>query len=314
MGKYRKYVNLCVFLLLVAMVYDVEYNPFDINSETMGIQTVNQSDTLYMEIREKSEDLFEEPQNAYIDEVWKKTAGRNGLRVNVEKSYEKMKKEGIFDASLLVYEQVPPEVKLKDLPASPIYRGHPEKEMVAFLINVSWGAEFIPEMLRILKENKVKATFFIEGKWAKDNAELVKMIDEQGHLIGNHAYNHPDMARLSDQENIDQIDQTNQILKAITGEKPTWFAPPSGSFNDRVVQAASNLEMETILWTVDTVDWKNPSVSVMINRVKGKIHPGATVLMHPTSSTANGLDQLIKLVKDSGYRIGTIDLLLSEER
>ncbi|WP_067730027.1 polysaccharide deacetylase family protein [Oceanobacillus damuensis] len=314
MGKYRKYVNLCVFLILVAMVYDVEYNPFDINPVTIETQTIVQSDSLYTEIEEKSKTFFEEPQNAYIDKVWKKTAGRNGLKVNVEKSYEKMKKSGVYDDSLLVYDQIPPEVTIKDLPASPIYRGHPEKQMVAFLINVSWGEEYIPEILRILKDNKVKATFFIEGKWAKENAEIVKMIDEQGHLIGNHAYNHPDMARLSDKENIEQIDQTNQILKAITGKRPKWFAPPSGSFNEAVVQAASDLDMETILWTVDTIDWKNPSVSVMINRIQEKIHPGATVLMHPTSSTANGLEELIKLIKDSGYKLGTIDLLLSEER
>ncbi|WP_087972862.1 polysaccharide deacetylase family protein [Oceanobacillus rekensis] len=314
MGNYRKYVNLFVFLILVVTVFDIEYNPFEINPTVMDTQTAVQSDALYMEIEDNSNVFFEQPQNAYIDKVWKKTAGRNGLRVNVEKSYEKMKGNGAYDESLLVYEEIPPEITLKDLPASPIYRGHPEKEMVALLINVSWGEEYIPEMLSILKENKVKATFFIEGKWGKENAELVKMIDEQGHVIGNHAYNHPDMARLSEQESVEQIDQTNQILTAITGKKPTWFAPPSGSYNDRVVQIADNLNMETILWTVDTIDWKNPSVSVMLNQVKEKLHPGATVLMHPTSSTANGLNQLIEIIKENGYKISTIDLLLSEER
>ena len=314
MGNYRKYVNLFVFLILVVTVFDLEYNPFKMGPLIMDTQTTVQSDTLYIEIEENSKDLFEQPQNAYVDRVWKKTAGRNGLKVNVEKSYEKMKDNGVYDESLLVYEEIQPEITLKDLPVSPIYRGHPEKEMVAFLINVSWGEEYIPEILSILKENKVKATFFIEGKWGKENAELVKMIDEQGHVIGNHAYNHPDMARLTEQESLEQIDQTNQILKAITGKKPTWFAPPSGSYNEQVVQIAANLNMETILWTVDTIDWKNPSVSVMLNRVKEKLHPGATVLMHPTSSTTNGLDQLIKITKDSGYKIGQIDLLLSEDR
>ncbi|MFC4023104.1 polysaccharide deacetylase family protein [Oceanobacillus longus] len=314
MGNYRKYVNLFVFLILVVTVFDIEYNPFAFNPPILDTQTTVQSDTLYMEIEENSKILFQKPQNAYIDEVWKKTAGRNGLKVNVDKSYEKMKSNGIYDESLLVYEQITPEITLSDLPASPIYRGHPEKKMVALLINVSWGEEYIPEILSILKENKVKATFFVEGKWGKANAELVKMIDEQGHVIGNHAYNHPDMAKLSAQQNINQIDQTNQILKAITGKKPKWFAPPSGSYNDQVIQSAYNLNMETILWTVDTIDWKNPSVSVMINRVKEKLHPGATLLMHPTSSTTNGMHQLIKLIKDNGYKIGTIDLLLSEDR
>lgn len=72
-----------------------------------------------------------------------------------------MKEAGTFDESKLVFDQIPPEISLKDLDGSPIYRGHPEKDMVAFLINVSWGEEHIPEMLRILKENQVKATFLL---------------------------------------------------------------------------------------------------------------------------------------------------------
>ncbi|WP_165767889.1 polysaccharide deacetylase family protein [Virgibacillus indicus] len=314
MYRYRWFVNFIVFIIIVSVAFNSEYNPFVMN-ETDGLsQAAKTIDELYNSIQDKSGQFTEPPQNAYIDDVWKKTPGRNGLSVNVEDSYEKMKKEGIFDESLLVYEQESPEISLNELPASPIFRGHPEKEMVAFLINVSWGTEYIPEILNILKENKVKATFFIEGKWAKVNAELVKMIDEQGHVIGNHAYNHPDMGRLSNQKIVEQISQTNEIIEAIVGDTPKWFAPPGGSFNDQVVQAAHHLKMETILWTVDTIDWKNPSVSVMINRVNSKVHPGATILMHPTPSIVNGLNELIKQIKDKGYKISTIENLLSEER
>ncbi|PAV30047.1 hypothetical protein CIL05_09220 [Virgibacillus profundi] len=314
MYRYRSVVNLCVFIIIVGLAYNSEYNPFMMKEAKTLSQAIKTEDVLYKEIQDKSTDLKDPPQNAYIDDVWKKTPGRNGLIVNLDKSYEKMKEEGQYNESLLVYEQKSPEISIKDLAASPIYRGHPEKNMVAFLINVSWGAEFIPEIVNILKENKVKATFFIEGKWAKDNSELVKMIDEQDHVIGNHAYNHPDMARISNQSIFEQINQTNEIIEAITGETPEWFAPPSGSFNDQVVLTAHQLKMETILWTVDTIDWKNPSVSVMINRVNSKIHPGATILMHPTSSIANNLGALIKNIKDQDYKISTIEKLLSEER
>lgn len=314
MYRYRWFVNFVVFIIITAVAFNSEYNPF-VMSEPNGLsQAAKTVDELYNFIKDKSDQFSETPQNAYIDDVWKKTPGRNGLLVNVDDSYEKMKKEGVFEERLLVYEQESPEVSLNELPASPIFRGHPEKEMVAFLINVSWGTEYIPEILNILKENTIKATFFIEGKWAKDNAELVKMIDEQGHVIGNHAYNHPDMVRLSNQNIVEQISQTNEIIEAIVGETPKWFAPPGGSFNDQVVQAAHHLKMETILWTVDTIDWKNPSVSVMINRVNSKIHPGATILMHPTPSIANGLNELIKQIKDKDYKISTIENLLSEER
>lgn len=309
-----KFVNFFVFIIIVAIAFNTDYNPFAMNDLNTLSEVAKTEDVLYKEIEQKSSRYSETPQNAVIDRVWKKTPGRNGLKVNIEKSYKAMKKEGLFDKSLLVFDQIPPEITLKDLPASPIYRGHPDKKMVAFLINVSWGTEHIPEILTILKENKVKATFFIEGKWAKENADYVKMIQEEDHVLGNHAYNHPDMTRLSNQEILEQISQTNEIIKAITDHSPKWFAPPSGSFTDEVVQVAHNINMQTILWTVDTVDWKNPSVSVMLNRVNSKIHPGATILMHPTPAIVKGLGPLIKDIKAKGYRLGTIEKLLNEER
>ncbi|MFD2044151.1 polysaccharide deacetylase family protein [Ornithinibacillus salinisoli] len=316
MYKYKDFINLCVFIIIVMLSFHPETNPFTSSNHihTGSVMEVSKNDALYQEIQEKSSELNQEPQDAYIDDVWKKTPGRNGLTVNIDRSYKQMKKKGKYNDKLLVYDQIPPEVKLEDLPTAPIYRGHPEKNMVSFLINVSWGGEYIPKILNILKENNVKATFFIEGKWAKENIDYVKMINEQDHTIGNHAYNHPDMARLSEQEIVDQISKTNEVLKGITGSSPKWFAPPSGSFSDQVVKSAEQLGMETILWTVDTIDWKNPTVSVMMNRVMGKIHPGATILMHPTSSVVHALPTMIAQIKEKDLKIGKIDDLLDESR
>ncbi|WP_010093353.1 polysaccharide deacetylase family protein [Ornithinibacillus scapharcae] len=316
MNNYRKYLHLIVFVIIVMISFNINQNPFQIHDQAVFSQFefVQSNDTLYQEIQSKSEHYFEEPSDAYIDRVWKKTPGRNGRKVDVEASYQRMKKAGSFKEELLVYEQIPPKVSLDDLEPSPIYRGHPKKDMIAFLINVSWGTEYIPEILDILKKHNVKATFFIEGKWAKENVDYVKMIQEEGHTIGNHAYNHPDMARLGRSEITKQMEETNKVIHAITGQTPKWFAPPSGSFSHEVVKVADELHMNTILWTVDTIDWKKPSVNVMMNRVMGKIHPGATVLMHPTQSVVNGLPSLITEIKSKGYKIGTIDKLLSESR
>lgn len=318
MYRYRKFIHVLIFALIVAIGFNTQYNPFMQNDAAKWSQSVVEvaktEDALLKEIQQKKSEYIESPQDAMIDKVWKKTPGRNGRKVDVEKSYEQMKEKGAFDETLLVFKQTPPKVTFKDLPASPVYRGNPEKEMVALLINVSWGTEHIPDILNTLKEHNSKATFFIEGKWAKENAELVKMIDEQGHTIGNHAYSHPDMARLSNQQIIEQITKTNTIIEAIIDKTPEWFAPPSGSFTDNVVDQADNLNMETILWTVDTIDWKNPSVSVMMNRVMTKVHPGATILMHPTASVVEGLSPMVQDIKKKGYKIGTIDQLLSEER
>ncbi|SEQ56795.1 polysaccharide deacetylase family sporulation protein PdaB [Virgibacillus subterraneus] len=315
MYRYRAIIHFCVFIIVVALAFNNSYNPFILNdAETFSYTVSKSEESLLQKIRTKSTKYRKPPENAIIDKVWKKTPGLNGIRVDVNKSYEQMKKGGVFDETLLVYEQIPPNITYKELPAAPTYRGHPEKDMVSFLINVSWGDEYIPSILNVLKKHNVKATFFIEGKWAQENADFVKMIDEQGHVIGNHAYNHPDMSRLSKKQITEQINRTNEILKAITDNKPKWLAPPSGSYNDQVVKIAHEMNMETILWSVDTIDWKNPSVSVMMNRVNNNIHPGATVLMHPTSSTAQGLDSLIVNIKEKGYKIGTITSLMNEER
>lgn len=315
MYRYRSVIHICVFVFIVLIAFNDEYNPFVMNeAETFSDAVIKTEDPLYEEIKSKRSKFSKPPINAYIDKVWKKTPGLNGVRVDVNKSYQQMKESGEFDKTLLVYEQIPPKITLDELPPAPIYRGNPKKKMVSFLINVSWGTEHIPEILTILKKHNVKATFFIEGKWAQGNSDYVEMIDEQGHDIGNHAYNHPEMANLSKSAIAEQMKRTNEILKAITGKTPKWFAPPSGSFNDQVVKTADMLGMETILWTVDTIDWKNPTVSVMMNRVMNNIHPGATILMHPTPAIVNGLDNLIVNIKDSGYRIGTISTLLSTKR
>lgn len=318
MKRYHKIVHLAVFIILISLTFNLEQNPFTVTHHKTALLPVHHGtkaeSPLYNEIVEKSKELYEAPEDAYIDRVWKKTPGRNGIKVNIDKSFEKMKKGKVFDETLLVLEQVDPDISLRDLEPSPIFRGHPKKEMVALMINVSWGEEYIPDILNILNEEKVKATFFIEGKWAKENTNVVKMIDEQGHTIGNHAYNHPDMARLSRQENTDQIVQTNHVIEAIIGKTPKYFAPPSGSYTNDVVEVADELHMETILWTVDTIDWRNPSVSVMINRVITNIHPGAMILMHPTSPVAKGLQEMITELKALGYQINTIDTLLSSDR
>jgi probable sporulation protein (polysaccharide deacetylase family) len=313
MHAYKKYVNLFLFLFLVFLTIRADPLYFKNHVVPAFDQT---GDTLYEEIEEKAQndEYYEAAKDAYIDRVWKKTPGRNGKKINVDRSYQNMRSTGTFHEDLLVYDEIEPEVGLDDLPVSPIYRGHPEKMMTSLMINVSWGEEHIPVILNTLEEKNVKANFFIEGKWAREHTELVQMIAEKGHLVGNHAYNHPDMARLNAEEITNQLKQTNEILQAITGEQPVFFTPPSGSFNDHVVEKAAEEGMETVLWTADTIDWKKPSVSVMINRVNSKIHPGAIILMHPTPVIAEGLGELLEILEEQEYRIGRLDALFSTER
>ncbi|MCA0969090.1 polysaccharide deacetylase family protein [Halobacillus litoralis] len=278
-----------------------------------GVSVFNEED-LRDKIEEKKQEFEKKPQDAAIDSVWKKTPGLNGRKVDVEASFQKMKKKGSFDSKLLVYKTIPPEVSLSDLPASPIYRGHPDKEMVSFLINVSWGEEYLPDMIETLSEKKVKATFFIDGAFARDFTNLVQMIDEEGHTIGSHGFGHKDMGSMSKQQARTNLEQADEFLFALTKNKVAYFAPPSGSFNTATVEAAGEMGMETIMWTVDTIDWKKPTQDVLMQRVQSKLHKGATILMHPTEVTAKSLPGLIDMIKGEGYRIGSLPQLLSPER
>lgn len=271
-------------------------------------------DTLYEEIVSKAKEYEVPPSDAKIDPIWKAIPGYNGVKINIEASYKRMKKDGKFKEERLVFEQIKPKIHLTDLQPAPIYKGHPDKPMVSFIINVAWGNEYLSSMLETLKKHHVQATFFLEGRWVKNHPDLALMIASQGHEIGNHSYTHPDMKQLSATKIRQEIQKTEEVIKATIGKSSSWFAPPSGSFRDEVVKIAYEENLGTILWSVDTIDWRNPPPEELIARVMTKIHNGAIILMHPTESTSLALDELIKQIKDKGFEINTISQLLSEKR
>lgn len=250
--------------------------------------------------------------DAKVDRVWKAMPGYNGVEVDVKRSYKNMA-DGTFDERKLIFKQLPPKVHLADLPPSPIYRGHPDKPMTSFLINVAWGEEYLPSMLATLKEHQVKATFFLEGRWAKEHPELVKRIAAEGHELGNHSYSHPVMAALSREKTHEELLKTNEVIEASVGKAPTWFGPPSGSYGEHTVKAAWKLGMRTVLWTVDTIDWQKPEPHILLDRVLAKVDHGSMILMHPTEPTAESLDQLIIEIRKRHLKIGTVTQLMDEE-
>ncbi len=279
-----------------------------------ALPAAKESDPLYQSIIKKAPTYEIPPKDATIDKVWKAIPGYNGREVDVAASYKNMKHKGVFNEKKLVFTQTKPKVHLKDLPPSPIYKGNPDKPMVTFIINVAWGNEYLSEMLAILKKHNISVSFFLEGNWVKKNPDLAKMIVSSGHEVGNHSYSHPDMKQLTADRAREQMVRTNEIIEAATGEKCVWFAPPSGSYRDETIKVADELKMMTVMWTVDTVDWRKPSPDVLINRVISKIGNGSMVLMHPTESTAKSLDRLITQIKQKNLEIGTVSELLSEER
>jgi probable sporulation protein (polysaccharide deacetylase family) len=316
-GKYIGYLSL--FVCVLVLFSGISVNPSRATSLASNAKneiTVSKTkkDDLYEEIQDYSGKHKIIPIDARVDKIWKAIPGYNGLEVNVKASYKKMKAGGGFDVNKIVYKEVSPNVHLEDLDPQPIFRGNPQKPMVAFLINVAWGNEYIPGILKVLNKHQTRATFFFDGSWVKKNPELAKMILEEGHEIGNHAYSHPDLQQRSEAETIEELKKTNDVIKENLGVKPRWFGPPSGSFNQVTVNVTNQLSMNTILWTVDTVDWKKPATLEMVSRVVSKVENGSMVLMHPTKPVAEGLGAMITNIKGKGYKLGTVSDLMSEKR
>ena len=309
-----------LYIALIILVLEIITAPSKSNQAVERPETDNliptqfENENLLEQIHAYANEHDMPPIDAKIDRVWKLIPGYNGLSIDIEESYLNMWPDEQFDVNKIIYQESSPKVHLEDLPPTPIYKGNPEKPMVTFLINVAWGNEFIPQILDTLKKHQVKATFFFDGSWTKKNPELAKAIYNEQHEIGNHAYSHPDLAASSNEKTMQELKKTNEVIEETIGVKPKWFAPPSGSFKDETVKIADKLNMFTILWTVDTVDWQKPNTAQMVQRVVSKVENGTMILMHPTKPTAEGLEQMIVEIQKKGYQLGTVSEMMDEKR
>jgi probable sporulation protein (polysaccharide deacetylase family) len=219
---------------------------------------------------------------------------------------------GIFLTVAMLSGTLQPLVQSTEIPGKPqpVFHGNIAEPKVAFACNVFWGEEFLPEMLETFAKHNIKITFFIGGSWAKRYPDLVTELARNGHELGNHTYSHPHPNTLSKEKNKEQITRAEDLVKEITGIKTILYAPPYGEYNDIVLSAAQELGYTTIMWSIDTIDWKRPSAEIIKNRVMKKIHNGAIILMHPTASTAQALPELISQIQSSGYQISTVSDVL----
>lgn len=192
----------------------------------------------------------------------------------------------------------------------PIYKGSEDEKGVAFACNVVWGNEYLPDMLKIFRENDIKITFFIGGQWASKNEDLLKAIYNDGHELGNHGYKHLHQSQLTPEINKQEIIKTEEVIKKITGVKTSLFAPPYGDMNSTVVDAAESIGYKVIMWSIDTIDWNTKDYNKILERIEKKHHNGAIVLMHPTKATIEALPEMIKKLQSYGYEIETVSDVL----
>lgn len=241
--------------------------------------------------------------------------GYNGLTVDIERSYELTMQKGGDPAHIAyAFRQVPPKVKLDDLGPLPIYRGNPAKPMAALMINVAWGEQHLPHMLQVLEKEGVRCTFFFDGKWLSKHTEEAKRIGALGHELSNHAYSHRNMSQLGEGQAREEIAKTEKLLTEQLGVRNTLFAPPSGDYSMQTVKLAHAMKLRTILWSVDTIDWKNPPPDAVVAKIARKSGPGTLVLMHPTPTSSAALEGMIRELKRKGLTLATVSEVISETR
>lgn len=298
-----------VLLLTLCIIYGVLfYIGFEQKSNNI---VVNTKDDLYLKIEEFAKNNKMDKIESRFDHIYKRIPGLNGIEVDIPKSYEKMKLNGNFDEKKVIYKQIPIEKTIDKLNTGPIYQGNKSKNMVTININLSWGEEYVLDMLDILNDYNVKVNFYVEGKLANKNVDLIKKINSEGHLIGNHSYSHGDFKVLDKKNQREEINKTNNILMNIINKKITYFSPPSGGFNQTTLDLMDETNMNLILWNVDTIDWQKPSTNVIIDRVLNKVEAGSIILMHPTKNTLEALESIIIGIQKKGLKINTIEELIS---
>ena len=147
--------------------------------------------------------------------------------------------------------------------------------------------------------------------WVEKYPEMVKRIAGEGHELGNHSHTHPHMNSLSEREIAHELNRTHHLIKELTGQTPTLFRPPFGEYNNKVIETARACGYTTIIWDVDSLDWKDLTAEAMLDRILQRIKPGSIVLFHNAGkNTPQALARLLPVLKGRGFSIVPISELL----
>ena len=196
----------------------------------------------------------------------------------------------------------------------PIYNVQTEENKVGFTMNCAWNADDIDSILQTLEKTQTKITFFMVGDWIEKFPEAVKKIHEAGHEIASHSDTHPHVNNLSYEENIQEIENSNDKIEKITGSRTKIYRAPYGEYNDTVIKSAQDKGYYCIQWNLDTLDYTGLTGDEMWNRLKDKIKAGDIILSHNgTEHTAESLEMLNTNIKEKGLEIVTVSDLIYKE-
>lgn len=199
-----------------------------------------------------------------------------------------------------------------------VYLGDTSKKDIYLTFDNGYENGFTPKFLDVLKKHKVPATFFITGHYIKENPELVKRMVDEGHIVGNHSWSHPDMTTINDAQIVQELEQVKMAYQELTGRTDMkYFRPARGVFSERTLATVNKEGYENVFWSLAYVDWKvdqQRGWRYAYDNVMRLIHPGAVILMHTVSrDNAEAMDAIITELHKRGYTFRTLDDLMLEK-
>lgn len=198
-----------------------------------------------------------------------------------------------------------------------VYLGNTDQPVIYLTFDAGYENGCTSKILDILKKHNVPAAFFLVGNYIASNADLVRRMVEEGHIVGNHTMHHPDMSKLSSKSTFAaELQQLEALFLETTGkELPKYYRPPQGIYSQQNLEMARDLGYQTVFWSLAYVDWNNnaqPTAEHAFAKLLPRIHNGAVVLLHSTSATnAQILDELLTKWKAMGYQFASIDQLFA---
>lgn len=195
------------------------------------------------------------------------------------------------------------------------YTGDGKEKVLYLTFDAGYENGNTPAILDALKKHSAPATFFVVGNYISTSPDLVKRMVAEGHTVGNHTYHHPDMSKISTKEAFaKELEELDQLYQQTVGAPITkYYRPPQGKYSESNLKMAKELGYQTFFWSLAYVDWyqdKQPSKEEAFKKLLGRIHPGAIVLLHSTSSTnAQILDELLTKWEEMGYQFRSLDQL-----
>ncbi|SMB92774.1 polysaccharide deacetylase family sporulation protein PdaB [Desulfonispora thiosulfatigenes DSM 11270] len=174
------------------------------------------------------------------------------------------------------------------------------------------------QILDVLKRENIPATFFVIGQRCNDNPEVVKRIHDEGHILGNHSFSHPNFLKLTPEKIIKELNGTDEKINNLAGYKPAFFRSPYGSLDADKLKLVASQGYKIIAWNVDSLDWQGLSASEVKNNILSNTIEGSIVLQHSAggkgedlSGTVTALSEIITTLKKQGYEFVTVDKLLN---